>query len=101
MREMQTDTPQAPGSPQFVRGNLTTEVILADPPWEWRAYSKKGQGRSAAAYYDTMSLDQIKRVPIGDWKAKNALLFLWELNSMPIRLSRPGASSIAPLVLQR
>jgi hypothetical protein len=25
MREMQTDTPQAPGSPQLVRGNPTTE----------------------------------------------------------------------------
>jgi N6-adenosine-specific RNA methylase IME4 len=58
------------------------QVILADPPWDWRSYSKKGQGRSASAYYDTMSIDEIKRVPVGDWAAKDAVLFLWELNSM-------------------
>jgi N6-adenosine-specific RNA methylase IME4 len=52
--------------------------ILADPPWDWRHYSKKGQGRSAAAHYDTMSVDEIKRVPVGDWAAaKDAVLFIW------------------------
>jgi N6-adenosine-specific RNA methylase IME4 len=29
-----------------------------------------------------MTVDEIKSVPVGDWAAKDAVLFLWELNSM-------------------
>jgi N6-adenosine-specific RNA methylase IME4 len=52
-------------------------VIYADPPWTFSTYSRKGKGRSAEAYYDCMSLEEIKAVPVKRWAAKNCVLFLW------------------------
>jgi len=52
-------------------------VIYADPPWTFSTYSRKGKGRSAEAYYDCMSLEEIKAVPVKQWAAKNCVLFLW------------------------
>ena len=40
-------------------------IIYADPPWQYRTYSKKGQGRSAESHYPTMSIDDIKALPVG------------------------------------
>ena len=52
-------------------------VILADPPWTFATYSRKGKGRSAEAHYDCMSLADIKSLPVGDWAAPDCALFLW------------------------
>ena len=52
-------------------------VIYADPPWAFSTYSRKGKGRSAEAYYDCMTLDQIKAVPVAEWSAKDCILLLW------------------------
>jgi N6-adenosine-specific RNA methylase IME4 len=52
-------------------------VIYADPPWTFSTYSRKGKGRSAEAYYDCMSLEEIKGVPVKQWAAKDCVLFLW------------------------
>ena len=52
-------------------------VILADPPWTFATYSRKGKGRSAEAHYDCMSLADIKALPVGDWAAPDCTLFLW------------------------
>ena len=32
------------------------DIIYADPPWQYRTYSKKGKGRSAESHYPTMSI---------------------------------------------
>ena len=52
-------------------------VIYADPPWTFSTYSRKGKGRSAEAYYDCMSLEEIQGVPVKQWAAKDCVLFLW------------------------
>ena len=52
-------------------------VIYADPPWRYRVYSKKGLGRSAESHYPTMSLEEIKALPIGELAAKDCVLFMW------------------------
>ena len=52
-------------------------VIYADPPWTFSTYSRKGKGRSAEAYYDCMSLEEIKAVPVKRWAAKDSVLLLW------------------------
>ncbi len=52
-------------------------VLYADPPWRFRTYSAKGQGRSPDAHYPCMNLDAIKRLPVKDWAAKDAVLLLW------------------------
>ena len=52
-------------------------VIYADPPWQYRTYSKKGQGRSAENHYTTMSIEDIKALPGGELAAKDCALFMW------------------------
>ena len=52
-------------------------VIYADPPWTFSTYSRKGKGRSAEAYYDCMSLDGIKALPVAEWAANDCVLLLW------------------------
>ena len=44
---------------------------------ELHNHSAKGKGRSAEAHYDCMSLPEIKKLPVSDWAADNALLLLW------------------------
>ena len=52
-------------------------VILADPPWAFRAWSNKGMGRSAEQHYPTMRLEDIKALPVADLAAEDCVLFLW------------------------
>ena len=52
-------------------------VILADPPWSFRAWSNKGMGRSAEQHYPTMRLEDIKALPVADLAAEDCVLFLW------------------------
>lgn len=50
------------------------KLILADPPW---SYDKKvGQG-IADDVYDTMPLQAIKDLPIGELAEENSVLLLW------------------------
>ena len=57
-------------------------VIYADPPWHYRVWSKKGNGRSAEAHYPTMSMKDIKRLPIAQIAERDAALFLWVTSPM-------------------
>jgi N6-adenosine-specific RNA methylase IME4 len=57
-------------------------TIYADPPWRFATYSEKGKGRSAEAHYDCMSLAEIKALPVKDWAAPDAALFLWTTDPM-------------------
>jgi N6-adenosine-specific RNA methylase IME4 len=52
-------------------------VIYADPPWTFSTYSRKGKGRSAEAYYNCMSLVDIKALPVAEWAAADCVLLLW------------------------
>ena len=52
-------------------------AILADPPWQYRVYSKKGLGRSAESHYPTMNIEDIKALPVADIADKDCALFLW------------------------
>ena len=52
-------------------------VILADPPWAYRVWSKKDVGRTAESHYPTMSIEDIRALPVGDLAADNCALFLW------------------------
>ena len=49
-------------------------VIYADPPWRYR--NSAGQG-VAENHYTTMSIDEIKALPVGELAAKDCVLFLW------------------------
>jgi len=52
-------------------------VVLADPPWSFRAYSEKGLGRSAEKHYPTMSREKILQIPVRKIITDQAALFLW------------------------
>lgn len=53
------------------------QVILADPPWVFKTYSEKGQGRSAERHYPTMGTDAICALPVADLADTDCTLFLW------------------------
>ena len=61
-------------------------AILADPPWHFKTYNEKGRNRcpdwkrfkgSPCRHYATMSLTDIKRLPISELCASDCALFLW------------------------
>ncbi len=53
-------------------------VILADPPWAFGTFSKKGLVKSADQHYGTMSLDAIKALPVRDLAdPAGCALFMW------------------------
>ena len=53
-------------------------AILADPPWEFRTWSARGRGRSAERHYrSTLTLDEIKALPVSEIAAPDCVLFLW------------------------
>lgn len=49
-------------------------VIYADPPWSYR---NKGTRAAADKHYSTMSIEDIKSLPVADIAAENCVLFLW------------------------
>ncbi len=57
-------------------------AILSDPPWSWNSWSKTNQDRAAFNYYDVMSLEDLKGLPVADLAADDCVLFLWAINSM-------------------
>lgn len=57
--------------------NKKYNIIYADPPWQYKVYSKKGLGRSAENHYSTMSLEDIQSLPVGNLAENDCALFLW------------------------
>ena len=53
------------------------KIIYADPPWQYRVYSKKGQGRSAENHYHTMNIKDIMALLVDKIADKDCILFLW------------------------
>ena len=54
------------------------KIIYADPPWSYNSTSKNGTSRGVAEkYYNTMSLKEIKELPINNLADDNSLLFMW------------------------
>jgi len=52
-------------------------AILADPPWSYEMRSERGHVKSPEAHYATMSLDEIKALPVADLAGRDCYLFLW------------------------
>lgn len=58
------------------------DVIYADPPWKFKCWSEKGTGRSAENHYQTMTMKQIRELPVSDIAEQDAILLLW--TTMPM-----------------
>jgi N6-adenosine-specific RNA methylase IME4 len=52
-------------------------VVLADPPWSFKTYSKKGWKKSAHAKYSCMTAEQIAELPVDCLCTPDCLLVLW------------------------
>jgi N6-adenosine-specific RNA methylase IME4 len=52
-------------------------VIYADPPWQFKAWSHRGEGKGASQHYDCMNLAALKALPVASIAAKDAALFMW------------------------
>ena len=57
-------------------------IIYADPPWHFRTYSDKGNGRSALQHYNCMSIDDIYDLPVNRISNNDCILFLWVIDPM-------------------
>ena len=59
------------------------KTILADPPWRFQNRTGKvAPEHKRLGRYATMSLDEIKALPVNDVTAKNAHLYLWVPNAL-------------------
>jgi len=56
--------------------------IMADPPWRFMCYSRKGERKSAAAHYECMSLEDIMQMDVRQIASKDCLLWLWATNPL-------------------
>jgi N6-adenosine-specific RNA methylase IME4 len=53
------------------------QILLIDPPWQFKCYSDKGKEKSPEQHYECMSLQDIQNLPINEIADTNAVLFLW------------------------
>jgi N6-adenosine-specific RNA methylase IME4 len=51
-------------------------IIYADPPWSYKVWNKK-EHKTAEKHYNTMSLNDIKELPLNNITEDNCVLFLW------------------------
>ena len=49
-------------------------IIYADPPWRYEQHGLQG---AAEHHYTTMSIDELKRLPVSEIADKNCALFMW------------------------
>lgn len=64
-----------------ISGGFST--ILADPPWRFaNRTGKVAPEHKRLGRYATMSLDEIKALPVGEVAASNAHLYLWVPNAL-------------------
>ncbi len=53
-------------------------LVMADPPWSFKTWSKKGlEKKSADAHYTTLDLASIKGLPLKSVAMDDCLLWLW------------------------
>ncbi len=56
-------------------------TILADPPWKFLTRSDKGLGKSPDRHYNTMTIDEIKALPVRDVCTTDAVLLMWIIDT--------------------
>ena len=54
------------------------QIVLADPPWKFKVYNEEtGSSRAASNHYAVMDTADICRLPVKDFAARDAALYLW------------------------
>lgn len=52
-------------------------VLYADPPWNFKTWSKKGTKKSASNHYPIMTMQDIADLPMTSIAKNNAIMFMW------------------------
>lgn len=71
---------------------VTYPTIMVDPPWQYshatampkglvKDGTRRQRGESSHERYGSMSLDELRALPLGDWAASDAHLYVWTTNS--------------------
>ncbi|MBO9398748.1 DNA methyltransferase [Shimia sp. R9_2] len=58
------------------------DLIMADPPWLFGNWSKKGEKKNATSQYDCIPEDGIRALRVADFAAKDCVLWLWATNPL-------------------
>ncbi|KZN62617.1 adenine methylase [Pseudoalteromonas luteoviolacea CPMOR-1] len=59
-------------------------LIYADPAWQFNSKKTGGSMKSGAAqHYDTMSVDELKAMPVDSIAADDCILVMWYVGAMP------------------
>lgn len=59
------------------------DVIYCDPPWQFNSKKTGGSMKSGASQlYDTMTLEELKEMPVGELAADNCMLIMWWVGAM-------------------
>lgn len=58
------------------------KVILADPPWTFSSWSRKGEVKSAQNHYSCMSLEELIGLPVFWTGDRDCILFMWATSPM-------------------
>mgnify|MGYP005774753743 FL=1 len=55
------------------------QIIYADPPWQYKVWSRKSNGRSAESHYRTMNIEDIINLKgfINEISDEYCILFIW------------------------
>jgi len=53
------------------------DIIVIDPPWDLKKLTHKKRPNQIGFDYNTMSNEEIKKLPIGEMLADSGLVFLW------------------------
>lgn len=56
---------------------LSYDVIVIDPPWPFDVYSIKGNRKSGAYHYSTMTMPEIAAMPVSSLAQRDCLLLMW------------------------
>ena len=72
--------PESWRTPESIPPVPKFRTIVADPPWQ-KNQSAGGSYGGAIKYYDLMSLERVKDMPVAKLADDNAHLYLWVTNS--------------------
>ncbi len=57
-------------------------VIYADPPWYFKNYSSRGEGRNPNQHYGCMSINDICNLRIADISERDCVLLMWVVDPL-------------------
>lgn len=73
------------------------DFIMADPNWRFETWSDAGKAaKSPENHYDTMSIDEIAALPVGQLAGRDCVLWLWGTHPMVLDSMGDAVRGLAP-----